>query len=483
MFFDKNNGARLIMTLELPIEEYFKYHPPTTPERIALHDRVNRESLEICKAFIESKNDIEWLAIRGAAMLLADEVCHDKTCNDWAKSAIEEASKIAASYLNKDIKAEAILMHIQQFRIFLNQGIVVDELKLNQSQAKLSNDLVAASAFITTHIPVKLTTDGATSVRAALAIAKLEEIGKTLNLTSIDINAEVINTSLDILADGTAIKGSVILEPKPGFKVNLESFSVVDSLRNEILLNPFASNCKNFPIPECCGVPMEEAEQIDEIRLVKIKGGDGVCFWYALIAEDEDIQAHDVDPVSALSKLWNQIDDEYDQPINFAGFSQDYQQAMSNRKAGLEGIDLEIAFANETTDIKPLYQGIHLTLDGDKWCALIGENLQVGIAGFGDDPIAALSDLYVNIKGIEIDNIYGSETTEDNEQDSLCVRSVTKEIISTYIKSILPVAETIEKHKTFIEAYGQALYNRDEDGLSDRERLLAMGEWDRGEEQ
>ena len=36
---------------------------------------------------------------------------------------------------------------------------------------------------------------------------------------------------------------------------------------------------------------------------------------------------------------------------------------------------------------------IKLSQDGSQWCALIGENLQVGEAGFGDDPVAALLDL------------------------------------------------------------------------------------------
>lgn len=29
-------------------------------------------------------------------------------------------------------------------------------------------------------------------------------------------------------------------------------------------------------------------------------------------------------------------------------------------------------------------------LDGDKWCVLYGENLQVGISGFGETPIDAM---------------------------------------------------------------------------------------------
>ena len=31
-----------------------------------------------------------------------------------------------------------------------------------------------------------------------------------------------------------------------------------------------------------------------------------------------------------------------------------------------------------------------LRRDGDKWCALFGENLQDGVAGFGDSPDAAM---------------------------------------------------------------------------------------------
>ncbi len=33
-----------------------------------------------------------------------------------------------------------------------------------------------------------------------------------------------------------------------------------------------------------------------------------------------------------------------------------------------------------------------LSIDGDKWCALFGENLQDGVAGFGDSPAEAMYD-------------------------------------------------------------------------------------------
>ncbi len=38
-------------------------------------------------------------------------------------------------------------------------------------------------------------------------------------------------------------------------------------------------------------------------------------------------------------------------------------------------------------------QEIRISLDGNKWCALCGPNLQEGLSGFGDTPEEALMDL------------------------------------------------------------------------------------------
>lgn len=35
---------------------------------------------------------------------------------------------------------------------------------------------------------------------------------------------------------------------------------------------------------------------------------------------------------------------------------------------------------------------LKIFLDGNKWCALYGENLMEGTAGFGDTPIEALEE-------------------------------------------------------------------------------------------
>lgn len=49
------------------------------------------------------------------------------------------------------------------------------------------------------------------------------------------------------------------------------------------------------------------------------------------------------------------------------------------------------------TELRPsaIYKP-NLFIDGDKWCALYGGNVQEGIAGFGDSPADALVDFNNN---------------------------------------------------------------------------------------
>lgn len=75
--------------MSLPIEEYFRYHPPVTDERKRKHDRINSLALEFAKAI-----DVE----------IADADC----------------KKMA-------------LFAVQQARMFANQGITVDELEQIQN--------------------------------------------------------------------------------------------------------------------------------------------------------------------------------------------------------------------------------------------------------------------------------------------------------------------------------------------------------------
>lgn len=48
---------------------------------------------------------------------------------------------------------------------------------------------------------------------------------------------------------------------------------------------------------------------------------------------------------------------------------------------------------NKYTELRPsaIYKP-RLFIDGNQWCALYGDNIQEGIAGFGDTPADALVD-------------------------------------------------------------------------------------------
>ncbi|MGL5922126.1 Acb2/Tad1 domain-containing protein [Chroococcidiopsis sp.] len=76
--------------MDLPIEEYFRYHPPGTAERKRKHDLINQLSMEFAKAL---------------SLEIVDEDC----------------KKMA-------------LFALQQCRMFANQGITVDELKQFRTQ-------------------------------------------------------------------------------------------------------------------------------------------------------------------------------------------------------------------------------------------------------------------------------------------------------------------------------------------------------------
>ncbi len=366
--------------MQLSIEEYFKYHPPTTPERIALHDRVNRDTLEICKAFIASKNDVEALAIRDAAILLADEVCLDLSCNDWAKGSIKEALKIAASYLNKDVKAEAILMHVQQFRMFLNQGITVDELKRQKLAASLA-------AVTTEHIAEIFRIHGESVPESNCSMAQ----NKTINFDIVQNRFTVYLTRFEELCLEKYRRGE--LSDSTLAQAWSKTFEDTEQILNIV-------DYENHPDP------------IDRYR-----SGEWAI---DLLARELDLTIFDTNKV--LDNIFGKF-----KPI------------MSD---------------DEIANMKPIYKGIHLTLDGDKWCALVGQDLQVGIAGFGDDPIAALSDLYAKLQGLEFVELGNGD-----------------EIYSTTMKQRVSI--NTKETQAFVDVYGKALFIRSIEGFTNREILIA----------
>jgi len=54
---------------------------------------------------------------------------------------------------------------------------------------------------------------------------------------------------------------------------------------------------------------------------------------------------------------------------------------------GYEAAKVADAYSRPSSVFRPA-----LSIDGNQWCALYGENLQDGIAGFGDTPALAMMD-------------------------------------------------------------------------------------------
>lgn len=75
---------------KLPIEEYFKYHPPLTQDRKDKHEIINNVALTFAS--------------------LVEELLEDEDCKKMAFFAIQQA------------------------RMFANQGITIDELIKNQGE-------------------------------------------------------------------------------------------------------------------------------------------------------------------------------------------------------------------------------------------------------------------------------------------------------------------------------------------------------------
>ena len=65
-----------------------------------------------------------------------------------------------------------------------------------------------------------------------------------------------------------------------------------------------------------------------------------------------------------------------------------------NHEAHMAGYAIQctaVAYERPSIMLRP-----KIYIDGDKWCALYGENIQDGVAGFGDSPAKAFEDFDKN---------------------------------------------------------------------------------------
>jgi len=74
------------------------------------------------------------------------------------------------------------------------------------------------------------------------------------------------------------------------------------------------------------------------------------------------------------------------------------------RQVANEKLDISYALAAATEAIRDVQHNMtrpsvlyrpRICIDGNQWCALYGDNLQDGVAGFGDSVQAAMSDFDV----------------------------------------------------------------------------------------
>ena len=73
---------------------------------------------------------------------------------------------------------------------------------------------------------------------------------------------------------------------------------------------------------------------------------------------------------------------------------------LSGARSYLDGILQEAYFhIGQVASAMQLPSAIYrprIFMDGNKWCALYGENIQEGVAGFGDSPQEAMMDFDAN---------------------------------------------------------------------------------------
>lgn len=73
----------------------------------------------------------------------------------------------------------------------------------------------------------------------------------------------------------------------------------------------------------------------------------------------------------------------------------------------------------------------HLSADGKKWCALLGDDLAVGVAGFGDTPEEAMAAFDTAWRSVRTPKAALSLRTKSAAEAIQDVRSDLSEIVSS----------------------------------------------------
>lgn len=113
---------------DIPLEEYFRYHPPTTEERKAKHNQVNDTCLKVARDLTQPFLSCAEVGVGMDKLIALTQLIKDETCLKWVNWSIQS---VWAVVKDGGGDTEGVVMHIQQVRMFLNQGITIDELRTN----------------------------------------------------------------------------------------------------------------------------------------------------------------------------------------------------------------------------------------------------------------------------------------------------------------------------------------------------------------
>ena len=119
--------------------DYFQYHPPRTDARRIAHDSVNYLCLMACQSLFATNDPA---IVRQICNELSDrlfEITQEPVCLKWMKASLD---RIKDTLICCD--EESTLMLIQQIRMFANQAVTLDELRLFELQSSQKKSLIMA---------------------------------------------------------------------------------------------------------------------------------------------------------------------------------------------------------------------------------------------------------------------------------------------------------------------------------------------------
>jgi len=108
--------------LGIPLSDWFKYHPPTTEDRKAKHEAVNKFSLTLA----QSIDCLDWGEILNATIAQTIGLFDNPTKESTVK--IIEWILNLRDQLEAESNPENKMMLIQQIRMFANQAVTFESL-------------------------------------------------------------------------------------------------------------------------------------------------------------------------------------------------------------------------------------------------------------------------------------------------------------------------------------------------------------------